>query len=250
MSPYDFKDGKRRVLDILDSRTNIRDFDYIPSDKEFSFENGVRSPVASIFVDIRESTSLFKNNPRDRVARIIRSFVSEVIHILRSDDNIRDLGIRGDCVFAVYSCSTTNDTSNLIDRAVEINTFMKMYNRLLECKRWPEIKIGIGLGFDQTQLVIKAGEKGSGYNDFIWVGNAVINASNCCGIANTSGISPIVMDTYFYEKIKNLQANPNHKYIDYLKRFYSNKIGGYYYQTDLVDSKFNNWINDGMYDKR
>lgn len=55
------------------------------------------------FVDIRESSKLFTDKDKEKVAKIIRSFTSEIIEILREDDNLREIGIRGDCVYAIYT---------------------------------------------------------------------------------------------------------------------------------------------------
>ena len=246
MGSYNYKEGKKRLFDILDNKTTVIEKDEVPSDSAFNFENGIKAPVASIFVDIRNSTEFFKNNPRDRVARIIRAFSSEVIRILRSDENFRDLGIRGDCVFAVYSASSNEEIGDIFNCAVLVNTFLKMINKGLADKKWPELRIGIGLGYDPNELVIKTGEKGSGYNDFVWIGNAVIDASNCCDVANKKGLNPIVASYYFYDKLKNEKANSEKTYEKLFKKKYSNDYGGYIYDADKIRVDFNEWIGNRM----
>ena len=246
MAKYNYRDGKDRVSKILDSKTIIETKTEVPSDSAFNFGNGIKAPVASIFVDIRKSSELFKNNSKDRVARIIRSFISEVAKILRSDDSFRDLGIRGDCVFAVYSASTQKELDSIFDCAVFVNTYIKMLNAMLEKKGWPNLEIGIGLGFDPDELVVKAGEINSGFNDFVWIGNAVIDASNCCNVANKKGIKPIVVSESFYNKIKNCSANDEHNYDFYFVHTYSYEYSGYVYHVNLIKTIFNNWIDGGM----
>ena len=246
MGSYDYKEGKKRLFDILDNKTTVIEKDEVPSDSAFNFENGIKAPVASIFVDIRHSTEFFKNNPRDRVARIIRAFTSEVIRILRSDENFRDLGIRGDCVFAVYSASSNEEISDIFSCAVLVNTFLKMINKGLSDKKWPELKVGIGLGYDANELVIKTGEKGSGYNDFVWIGNAVIDASNCCDVANKKGLNPIVISNFFYDKLKNEKANDNETYGQMFEKVHSSDYGGNVYHANIIRTDFNKWIAEGM----
>lgn len=121
-----------------------------------------------------------------------------------------------------------------------------MFNVFLRNKKWPELKIGVGLGFDPNELVIKTGEKGSGFNDFVWIGNAVIDASNCCGVANKNNFEPIVVSPFFYEKIKNMKANDDYTYENYFEKRYSTNYGGYVYHVNLVRIDFNNWIDEGM----
>jgi hypothetical protein len=58
---FDYKESKKRIIDILSSKTEIKEVDKIPSDESnFTYENGVRSCVGSIFIDIINSSELFK----------------------------------------------------------------------------------------------------------------------------------------------------------------------------------------------
>ena len=55
--------------------------------------------VTAIFVDIRNSSALFGDEDKEKVANVIKSFTSETIEILRNNDNLKEIGIRGDCVY-------------------------------------------------------------------------------------------------------------------------------------------------------
>lgn len=48
---YDYINGKKRVLDIINDSNDIEEVNKIPDDKDFTFENGYYSRVTSIFVD-------------------------------------------------------------------------------------------------------------------------------------------------------------------------------------------------------
>ena len=93
---YDYREGKKRIKEILDNNTTVNETDAVPSDDNFTFENSYYSWVTSIFVDIRDSSDLFANSDKIVVSKIIRSFTSEIIEILRNDNNLREIGIRGD----------------------------------------------------------------------------------------------------------------------------------------------------------
>ena len=111
---HDFENTKKRVCSILDSKNPIEDEYHIPSsDSEFTYENGIRSWVTAIFVDIKDSSKIFKNEKEDIVSKIIRSFSSEIITILKSDKNFRDIGVRGDCVYGIYSTPSKNEIKNI-----------------------------------------------------------------------------------------------------------------------------------------
>ena len=102
MSTYDYKQGKNRVESIFDNYMEIEEKNKLPSDDNFTFENGYLSWVTAVFVDIRDSTTIFSNND-EPTAKLVRAFTSEIIEILRVDDNLREIGIRGDCVYAIYT---------------------------------------------------------------------------------------------------------------------------------------------------
>ena len=52
--------------------------------------------MSGIFVDIRDSSKLFADENKEKVSKIVRAFSSEIIEILRDDENLREIGIRGD----------------------------------------------------------------------------------------------------------------------------------------------------------
>ena len=218
MSDFMYKESRKRILDILDSKTKIENCDTIPKNEDdLNFKNGIRSWVGAIFVDIVDSSSLFKSGEEEKVARIMRAFSSEIIGILESDKNYRQIGIRGDCVYAIYSAPNKEDLERILDNAVLINTFQKMFNKVLEQKHFPTFKIGIGLGASED-LVIKAGKKGTGINDNIWIGSAVVNASNLSSEGSRSNNSPIIMDGTFYYNIKDVKVNEKYCYSDYVTK--------------------------------
>ena len=109
-------------------------------------------------------------------------------------------------------------------------------------KEWPTFLIGIGLGASKD-LVIKAGKKGTGINDNIWIGDAVVDASKLSDEGSIDEIGPIVMDECFYVNIKDFYVNSKEKYGDCLRRFHSAKLGAVSYHCDRVMSDFDDWID-------
>lgn len=87
---YDYKKSKETVESILRSPTKIVEKGLIPSsDSEFTYENGIKTWVGALFVDIVDSSKLFKS-PNEDTARIIRSFCSEIISILALSQQMVD----------------------------------------------------------------------------------------------------------------------------------------------------------------
>lgn len=248
MANYDYKKGKERIEEILDNKLEIIEGNKIPKDDSFTFSNGYYGWVTGIFVDIRDSSTLFADENKEKVAKIIRSFTSEIIEILRDDDNLREIGIRGDCVYAIYTTPYQNDIYELVDKTFWINTYMKMLNKLLYQRSLPQIKVGIGMSTAQ-ELVVKAGRKDVGINNKVWIGEAVTKASNLSSIGNKNGKQSLVYSKSSYNNFINLLLKRNEsKNLESYFKYHSDNENGEYYTTDLIKSDFYNWISNGMKD--
>lgn len=248
MANYDYKKGKERIEEILDNKLEIIEGNKIPKDDSFTFSNGYYGWVTGIFVDIRDSSTLFADENKEKVAKIIRSFTSEIIEILRDDDNLREIGIRGDCVYAIYTTPYQNDIYELVDKTFWINTYMKMLNKLLYQRSLPQIKVGIGMSTAQ-ELVVKAGRKDVGINNKVWIGEAVTKASNLSSIGNKNGNQSLVYSKSSYNNFINLLLKRNEsKNLESYFKYHSDNENGEYYTTDLIKFDFYNWISNGMKD--
>ena len=246
MASYDYQNGKSRIEEILNNETEIKDKEKVPKDENFTFSNGYYSWVSAIFVDIRESSKLFTDEDKEKVAKIIRSFTSEIIEILREDDNLREIGIRGDCVYAIYTTPLQKDIYEMAEKTFFINTFMKMLNKLLEKKDYPTIKVGIGMS-TAKELVVKAGRKNASINNKVWIGDAVTKASNLSSLGNKDGVSPIVFSELSYTKfIEQLVENNKNKNPKSWFEEESTYEYGIYYSADIIEENFYNWIKNGM----
>ncbi|MBO0372429.1 adenylate/guanylate cyclase domain-containing protein [Staphylococcus hominis] len=244
---YDYKSRKKKVEEILENTNFINEVKRFPNNDDFTYENGYKAWLSAIFIDLRNSTKLFTENSEIDVAKVIRGFTSEVIEILQKDtqDNeLKEIGIRGDCVFAVYSTPFKNELFDVFQRAVYINTYLKMLNKLLDKRNLPNIKAGIGLAADEN-LAVKAGRKSSGINDLVWIGKAVTTASNLADLGNKEGICPIVMSDIFYSNYIDVEKNENSKNW-WTKN--SDVHNGTYYHGNVVKIEFNEWIESGMID--
>lgn len=241
MSVYDYWNSKQRVINILTSKTEIKATKTIPSNEnEFTYENGIKTMVGALFVDIRESTKYFKENKSEIVSRVMRAFCSEVIAILKTDENYRQIGIRGDCVYGIFSTPSNKDVENILRNAAMINSFQNMLQSILIKNHMPTFQIGIGLGCSE-ELVIKAGSKGTGINDLIWIGDAVIDACKLSSEGNTCKFFPIVMDKCFYNKIKNMAVRDGGTCAQHCREIYSEKIGTDVWDCKLVNVKFDDY---------
>lgn len=242
---YDYKQRKKEIYKILHSKIdvlekgNISDIEH-ETGGELTYSNGIKGYVTSIFVDIVNSTGLFKEKKDKTVAKIIRIFASEVIQILNDTQLFKTIGVRGDCVFAVYATPTKNDINEVFNMSVEINTLRKMINKILNENDFPIINYGIGVG-GSKDLVIKVGRKAI-VNDLVFVGDAVINASNLANIASRNGIGPIAIDTFVYGNICKQETEGNQNFPKWFQKSKNQDLE--YYHGDIIITKFNNWIEE------
>lgn len=247
-SSYDYKKRKKKVEEILDNTNEVKESENFPIDNEFTYTNGYKAWASAIFVDLRDSTELFTNKDDISIAKVIRGFTSEIIEILRKDvssTELKEIGIRGDCVFAVYSTPIPDDIYDVANRSFYINTYMKMLNKLLEERDLPEIKAGIGLATSET-LAVKAGRKDSGINNLVWIGESVSKAAKLSDLGNKDKTNPIVMSSIFFENF--IKASRNNQKEDY-KEWFSSELDSNldeYYHGNIVIGDFDEWIKEDM----
>jgi class 3 adenylate cyclase len=245
MADYDYKAGKKRIKEILNNKLQVIENNKIPNNDNFTFSNAYYGWVTAIFVDIRNSTDLFSKDDKEIVSKMIRSFTSEVIEILRKDDLLREIGIRGDCVYAIFTTPKQEDILEIMDKSFYINTFMKMLNKLLVEKGFSTINVGIGVSTAE-ELVVKAGRKDVGINNSVWIGDAVTKASNLSSLGNKNGYKSILLSNTTYTNIIDLFVEKNGiESKSWFNQRYDSKIGTFY-DSGIIKSSFDEWINDGM----
>lgn len=248
MVEYDYKKGKRRIEEILDNELLVVNKNELPSDDAFTFSNGYWSWVTAIFVDIRDSSKLFADSDNVKVSKIIRCFTSEVIEILRDSKNLREIGIRGDCVYAIYTTPTKNDVYELANKTFYVNTYMKMLNELLSKRSYQRIKVGIGMS-TAKELVVKAGRKDVGINDMVWIGEAVTRASNLSSLGNKEGHYPLVYSNCSYINfIDKLKKNNCGKDVEGWFICHTDESSNKYFSANITKCAFDSWISNGMKD--
>ena len=246
MASYNYKDGKKRVKEILDNVLEVIEQDKIPKDDNFTFSNSYYGWVTGIFIDIRDSSKLFSEEDKELVSKIIRSFTSEIIEILRDDDNLREIGIRGDCVYGIFTTPTKNDVHEVANKSFYINTFLKMLNKLFDERGMSHIKVGIGISTDK-ELVIKAGRSGVGINNSVWIGDAVTKASNLSSLGDKDGYRSIVMSSITYSSIIDIMEKDNESkdVKSWFNEHYTTEFDTFY-DASVIKVNFDNWINNGM----
>lgn len=244
---YDYKERKKKVEEILDNTDAVNEVEKFPKDENFTYENGYKAWASAIFVDLRDSTSLFTSEDDVKTSKVIRGFTSEIIEILRQDtdkEDLKEIGIRGDCVYGIYSTPFKTTVFDVGNRAVYINTYLKMLNKLLAERGLPSIKAGIGLATSEI-LAVKAGRKHSGINNLVWIGNAVATAAKLSDLGNKNSIDPIVMSSVFYQNYMDIKREDQPESESWWVKK-TDEIYGTFWHGNVIKTTFNNWIDDGM----
>ncbi|MEG2848089.1 MAG: adenylate cyclase [Bacilli bacterium] len=245
MSNYDYKKAKKRIEEILDNKIIINEEDKIPEDSQFSYDEGYYNWVGTIFVNLRDSSIIFADKDKEKILKIMRSFTSEIIEILREGDLHREIGIREDSVYAIYSTPTKGDVYEVYQKIVFINTYIKMLNKLLSNKGYESLRIGIG-GVVSKELTIKAERKGLEMNTKLWVGDSIKKAYDLSTLGGKDGSGPICISSTFHYNIKEKGVESNgEKFKEWFKIEKHLKYGEYF-SADLLKSNFSEWIDQGM----
>lgn len=244
---YDYRERKKKVEEILDNTDAVNEVKKFPKNENFTYENGYKAWASAIFVDLRDSTVLFTGNDDVETSKVIRGFTSEIIEILRQDtdkEDLKEIGIRGDCVYGIYSTPFKETVFDVANRAFHINTYLKMLNKLLADRDLPSIRAGIGLATSET-LAVKAGRKHSGINNLVWIGKSVATAAKLSDFGNKNDIKPIVMSSVFYENYMDIQRTIQPE----VESWWIQKVDetqGTFWHGNISNQEFEEWIDGGM----
>jgi class 3 adenylate cyclase len=181
---FNHEDSNKRIKEILDSSDiNYEEVDSIPKRDRLTFTNGFYVNCGAMFVDIRGSSELPNKHKRPRLARIYRSYLSELVAAFGDGEKVCEINIEGDCVWGIYDCPYKPDINDLFSTAAKVSSTIDILNWRLSKKGIDELATGIGLSYGRA-LMIKAGYSGSGLNEVVWMGDVVNEASKLCSRGN------------------------------------------------------------------
>jgi len=207
-SIYDFNKSLERIDDILDSS----DYEYkehkgIPPEGSLTFKNGFYVDITVVFVDIRGSKELAEKHTRPVLAKIYRSYISEIIAVMKGDSTINDIFIEGDGVWAVFNTTTKEDVQSVFNTTAKLSSLVNALNKKMLKKGYSEIEVGIGIEDGET-LYIKAGYKDSGINEVVWIGKIIGESAKLSGYGNRGLYdNQIMVSDRVYKMLSENQQN-------------------------------------------
>lgn len=231
-SCYDFDKSIERIVETLDSSDVLyEDKSSIPSRDLLTFNNGFYVKCSALFVDIRKSKDLPSKHKRPTLAKIYKTYISEVIAVLRGNSKISELSIEGDCVWAVFDTPNKVDIDSVFSTAAQISSLIDILNIKYKKKGYSELTVGIGISWGES-LYIKAGYKGSGINEVVWLGELVGEAAKLCSYGNRNyNDAEIMVSSDFYSNLNE----DNKKML--VTSSYSNC-----YEGNVVNVAMNKWV--------
>lgn len=234
---YNFANSLARIDETLSNAEPYNEVAEIPSRDDLTYTNGYYVDCYALFVDIRDSSQLPQLHQKRVLAKIYRSYISELTAIMQSFETCKEINIVGDCVSGIFACTGDDAVMNPFCAAYTINGIVKVLNTRLQKKNYTPIRIGIGLTKGKA-LMVQAGYKGSGLNDVVWMGDVVNHASNLCNLANKNGNSVINISEVVYNELRGYNGYNNVPYQDMFDRPY----GKDFYTGDVILQSMDEWV--------
>lgn len=233
-SYYNFKKSIERIDEILDSSdANYEEKSSVPKRDTLTFNNGYYVYASSVFVDIRDSKSLNDKHKRPTLAKIYRTYISEIIAVMKGDTNVNEVYIEGDGVWGIFDTPSKSDIDGVFSTAAQISSIIDILNIKYKKKGYSELTVGIGLAY-YTSLYIKAGYKGSGINEVVWLGELVSEAAKLCSYGNKEyGDKEMMASNVFYNNLNDSNKK--------LLEFNHNRDC---YHGDVINTGMNDWVNE------
>ena len=231
---YDYTKSDSRIREILNSSDiNFTEKDSIPSRDALTFTNGFYVNCSAMFVDMRGSKVLTEKYKRPTLARIYRSYTSELIAVMQNHTKVSEINIEGDCVWGVFDTPYKADIAELFSVSAQVASMIDILNWRFGKKGYDPITIGIGIEYGRA-LMIKAGYKGSSVNDVVWMGDVVNKASELCSYGNKSWadarlmVSSVIQSNLGDDDKKLLTWNANRQC----------------YNGNVINIAMNDWIEE------
>lgn len=197
---YDHIKSFERLDKIINGSYTYDEVDNIPLRDKLTYDNGFYVNCSALFVDIRGSSKLPAIHKRPKLAKLYRSYISEVVAVINGNPHCVEVNIVGDCVSGVFDTKSMFSINRVFVTAFEISSLINVMNYKFKRNGIETIEIGIGISYGRA-LMIKAGYNGSGINDVVWMGDVVNEASKLCSYGNKEVQGRIVVSSIIYNNL-------------------------------------------------
>lgn len=233
-SIYVHSDSIERIKEILNSSdAAYEERDEIPARSALTYQNGFYVSCSALFIDIRGSKELAEKHTRPVLAKIYKCYISELTAILRDNSNVNEIYIEGDCVWGIFNTPYKSNINELFSTAAKASSLIDTLNILLRKKNYSTLTVGMGMAYG-TSLVVKAGHKGSGVNEVVWLGKLVGEAAALCAKASKTFLDyELMVSNVVYENLN-----------DENKKLLEQHISMNCYHGHVINVSMNEWVKN------
>ena len=126
---YDFDASLTRIDEILDaSNDSFEESDSIVDRSKLTYTNGFYVKATALFVDIRDSSNMTDAHKRPVLAKIYRSFISEMVALMNGHPTCKEVNINGDCVWCVCDTKCKTDIDGVFALAAQACSLVDILN--------------------------------------------------------------------------------------------------------------------------
>ncbi len=230
---YSYLDSISRVDEILNgSDASYENRKTIPKRDSLTYKNGYYVYCSVLFIDMRDSKSINEKHKRPVLAKIYKTYISELVAVLKGHSKVSEISIEGDCVWGVFNTPENSDIDELFSVAAKCSSLIDILNIKYKRKGYSEIEVGMGLSYGEA-LLIKSGYKGSTNNEVVWLGKLVSETSKLCSKANKDGNFEIMLSNSFQSKLNKINRG-----LTIINR------DNYCYETLIVDIAMDMWVKE------
>lgn len=229
---FSLETSLKRIDEILNADSkSFEESDSIPSRDKLTFSNGFYVHCSALFVDIRDSSTMTDEHKRPVLAKIYRSFISEMVALFNDNSITKEVNIHGDCVWCVCNTPFKSDIDDLFSMAARACSLVDILNYKLNKKGYTTYTVGVGMDYGRA-LMIKAGTNGSGINDVVWMGDVVNQACHLSNEANSGYFDKrVFLSNVVYDNLN--ESN---------QKLCTRDAGRDIYQANIVNIGMNDWL--------
>ncbi|MEZ8467700.1 adenylate/guanylate cyclase domain-containing protein [Vibrio splendidus] len=203
-SNYNFEKSRERIDEIIKGTdASYTEKKSIPSRDDLTFTNGFNVYCSALFVDIRGSKALNKKHTKPVLAKIYKTYISELVAVLKDHPKVKEVCIEGDCVWGIFDTPYTGDIDDLFRIGAKVSSLIDVLNIKYKKRGYSELTVGIGISYGRS-LMVKSGYKGSGINEVVWLGSLVSEAAELCGFGNKEySDNEMMVSSVFYNNLND-----------------------------------------------
>jgi class 3 adenylate cyclase len=135
-SEFKLADSVARIDEILaGADADYQEKDSIPARETLTYTNGYYVNCSVLFVDIRGSKSLSQKYKNPVLAKIYRSYASELVALFRGNACIREISIEGDCVWGALDTPRKADIDQVFATGFQASSLIDILNYRFEKRK-------------------------------------------------------------------------------------------------------------------